>query len=104
GDITDDVTGEAVEDATVSLKEDANVDPISTDENGHYELTHFEGEYTLKVTARGYEGEEVDIVIDEEDNEFNLSLSNIDSYRSDELTYVEGTGKGVSWFQEAGSG
>src|SRR5699024_12824046 len=61
-------------------------------------------EYALKVTARGYEGEEVDIVIDEEDNEFNLSLSPFYSYPGDELAYDDGTGEGGSWFHEAGSG
>lgn len=104
GKITDDVTGEVIEGATVLLKEDANVDPVSTDENGHYELTNFEGDYTLQVTASGYERHEVDVVIDDEESEFNLTLSPFYSYPGDELAYDDGTGEGGSWFHEAGSG
>ncbi|MBU5465821.1 S8 family serine peptidase [Virgibacillus sp. MSJ-26] len=104
GQITDDVTGEVIEGATLSLKEDANVDPVSSNENGQYELTSFEGNYTLKVTARGYEKAEVDIEIDEDTSEFNLSLSPFYSYPGDELAYDDGTGEGGSWFHEAGSG
>lgn len=104
GQITDEATGEMIEGATVLLKEDANIEPVSTDENGKYELTSFEGDYTLKVTARGYEGRELEIVIDEETSDIDLVLTPFYSYLGDELAYDDGTGEGGSWFHEAGSG
>lgn len=104
GQVTDEVTGEAIEGATVLLKEDANIHPVSTDENGQYELTSFEGEYTLKVTARGYDGRELDIVIDDETSDIDITLSPFYSYPGDELAYDDGSGEGGSWFHEAGSG
>src|SRR5699024_6250480 len=52
--ITNEDTVDAIEDATILLEEDANVEPVHSDENGNYSLTAYEGEYTLKVMARDF--------------------------------------------------
>src|SRR5699024_12161919 len=100
GHITDKTTGDAIEGATISLKEDANIDPVTSDDHGQYELTSFEGKYTLKVAARGYEKKEMEIDIDAETTEFNLELEPFYSYPGDELAYDDGTGEGGSWIHE----
>ena len=56
-------TGEGVAGATLLLVEDANITPVETDANGNYSLTAYEGDYTLKVIARGYHSQEVAITI-----------------------------------------
>ncbi len=64
GIIKNEVTGEAISDATVFLVEDANVTPVKSDEEGHFSLTAYEGTYTLRVSAYGYFSQEAEVVID----------------------------------------
>ncbi|TQS74324.1 DUF3823 domain-containing protein, partial [Ornithinibacillus gellani] len=64
GTVTDEATGEPVEDATLLLVEDANVTPVQTDADGNYQLTAYEGTYTLKISARGYHGQEAEVTVD----------------------------------------
>src|SRR5699024_11319466 len=45
GTITNEATGDAVEDATILLEEDASIEPVHSDEDGNYSLTAYEGDY-----------------------------------------------------------
>src|SRR5699024_3566537 len=64
GQVFDEKTEESVVDATLYLVEDANVTPVTTDEEGQYALTAYEGDYTLKIIAAGYYNKEMDITVD----------------------------------------
>jgi len=104
GKLTDEQTGRVIEGATLQLKEDANVPPVKTDDYGTFNLTAYEGEYTLKIAAKGYHGKETELTIDEETSDINISLQPFYSFEEDELIYDDGTGDGGSRFHEAGSG
>src|SRR5699024_9209075 len=104
GILTDEQTGEVIEGATLQLKEDANVTPIKTDDHGKFNLTAYEGKYTLKIAAQGYHGKETGLTVDDTTSNLNLSLQPFYSYEEDELIYDDGTGDGGSRFHEAGSG
>src|SRR5699024_24638 len=61
GTVTDEATGDPIAGATLRLVEDANVEPVETDEDGNYSLTAYEDSYTLKVMAKNYHSTEVDV-------------------------------------------
>src|SRR5699024_10649547 len=61
GKVTDEKTGKQIANATLSLKEDPNVEPVKTDGNGTYELEGYVDAYTLVVTAPGYKDNEIDV-------------------------------------------
>lgn len=104
GTLTDEITGEAIGGATLFLKEDANITPVKTGNNGHYDLVAYEGDYTLKVIARGYYSKEIEITIDEDTSTVDLELKPFYGYPGEEIAYDDGTGEGGSWFHEAGNG
>ncbi|WP_439144818.1 cell wall-binding repeat-containing protein [Virgibacillus profundi] len=97
-------SGEAIEGAALLLVEDANITPVTTDQNGHYELSAYEGTYKLKVTAHGYYTADIPIKIDEATSDIDVELEPFYSYPGGEIGYDDGTGEGGSWFLEAGSG
>jgi bacillopeptidase F len=101
GTITDANSGEVIEGAYVLLAEDANVEPIQTNENGEYEFTAYEGDYTLRVSANGYSTERIDVSISEDNNLFNIELQSLYTTPGGELAYDDGSGEGGSWFLEA---
>lgn len=104
GKLTDEQTGEVITGATIQLQEDANITPVKTDDNGKFDLTAYEGNYTLKISAKGYYGKETKLKLDETTADLNLSLQPFYSYEEDELIYDDGSGEGGSRFHEAGSG
>ncbi|HLR04080.1 MAG TPA: S8 family serine peptidase [Virgibacillus sp.] len=104
GTITNESTGDAVEDATVLLEEDANVDPVTTDEDGHYELTAYEGEYTMKVMAKDFHSATVDVTVTEEGVEADVELEPFYTYPGDEIAYDDGTADNARAFYDAGNG
>lgn len=103
GTITDESTGDTVEGATLLLVEDANVTPVESDGNGQYDLTAYEGTYTLKVVANGYHYEETEITIDEEQMEVNIELTPYHSYKTEEIGYDDGSGEIARTFYGAGN-
>ncbi|MBO1910165.1 carboxypeptidase-like regulatory domain-containing protein, partial [Microvirga sp. 3-52] len=103
GKLTDKSTGAPIENATLLLKEDANIAPVKTDAKGHYEFTAYEGTYTVKITARGFKSQEVEITIDG-DQTINHQLTPFYSYAEEEIAYDDGTGEGASRFKDAGHG
>ncbi|MFA1821972.1 S8 family serine peptidase [Virgibacillus oceani] len=101
GKVTDAKTSEPIEAAYVLLAEDANVEPVQTNEHGEYSFVAYEGDYTLRVSANGNVTERVDVSISEDNKTFNIDLEPFYSYPGGELAYDDGTGEGGSWFQEA---
>lgn len=93
GQITDETTGESIEDATLFLMEDANITPVETDENGRYNLKAYEGTYTLKAIAQGYHYKEMEVTIDEDGMELNIELEPYYSYKYEEIGYDDGSGE-----------
>ena len=104
GTITDEATGEAVEGATLLLVEDANISPVETDSDGNYAITAYEGDYTLKVIARGYHGQQADITIGDGVTKQNFVLEPYYTYPGGEIGYDDGTAENARAFFEAGNG
>ncbi|TQR16590.1 S8 family peptidase [Psychrobacillus vulpis] len=103
GTITDQSTGEGIEGATLLLVEDANITPVETDAAGNYSLTAYEGNYTLKVIARGYHSQEVAIIIGEEAVTQNIALEPFYTYPGGEIGYDDGTAENARAFNAAGN-
>lgn len=104
GTITNEATGDAVEDATILLEEDANIEPVHSDEDGNYSLTAYEGDYTMKVMARDFHSDEVDIEITEGEMEVNVALEPFYTYPGGEIGYDDGTAENALSFYDAGNG
>ena len=103
GTITDEATGEGIAGATVLLVEDANISPVETAEDGSYSLTAYEGEYTLKVVARGYHSEETLITIGAEALEVSLALEPFYTYPGGEIGYDDGSAENARAYNAAGN-
>lgn len=103
GTVTSQKSGNPIEGATVLLVEDANVEPVVTDENGNYSLTAYEGTYTLKVVARDYHGQEIEVTFDS-DKELNVELEPYFTYPGGEIGYDDGTAENARSFYDAGNG
>ncbi|MFJ7969758.1 S8 family serine peptidase [Psychrobacillus sp. NPDC096389] len=103
GTITDQATGEGVSGATLLLVEDANITPVATDAAGNYSLTAYEGDYTLKVIARGYHSQEVNITIGSEAITQNIALEPFYTYPGGEIGYDDGSAENARAFNAAGN-
>ncbi len=103
GTITDQSTGEGIPGATLLLVEDANITPVETDTAGNYSLTAYEGDYTLKVVARGYHSQEVSITIGSETITQNIALEPFYTYPGGEIGYDDGTAENARAFNAAGN-
>lgn len=103
GTVTNEVTGEAVADATLLIVEDANVVPSVTDEDGNFSITAYEGVYTVKVLARGYHGieQEIDLTAD---GTINIELEPFYTVPGGEIGYDDGTAENARAFYDAGNG
>ncbi|WP_308418987.1 S8 family peptidase [Virgibacillus oceani] len=104
GTITNEATGEPVEGATVMLVEDANVDPVTTDSEGNFTLTAYEGTYTLRVVAAGYHRTEVEFNLDGEDTIADSTLEPLYTIPGGEIGYDDGTFENGRIWNEAGNG
>ena len=104
GTITDEATGEPIEDATVMLVEDANISPVESDADGNFSVEGYEGEYTLKVLASGYHGKEVAVNLADGDVEVNVELEPLYTYPGGEIGYDDGTAENARAFYDAGNG
>ncbi|SFQ35097.1 bacillopeptidase F. Serine peptidase. MEROPS family S08A [Psychrobacillus psychrotolerans] len=103
GVITDQSTGEGIEGATIILVEDANVTPVVTDASGNYSLTAYEGDYTIKIIARGYHSQEVSITIGPDATTQNVALEPFYTYPGGEIGYDDGTAENARAFNAAGN-
>lgn len=105
GTVKNSKTGEPLQGATVLLVEDAAITPVQTDANGHYELTAYEGTYTLKVIAPYYHGQEKQVTVNGgETADVNIDLVPIISYPGGEIGYDDGTAENARAFYDAGNG
>jgi bacillopeptidase F len=90
GNVINEQTGQPLANATLSLVEDALVQPVQTDENGHFSISAYEGTYTLHVSAPFYFNQDIEITIPENGNiEQNVSLQPFVGYSS-EIGYDDG--------------
>ncbi|MFC4408993.1 S8 family serine peptidase [Chungangia koreensis] len=104
GALTDAQTGAPVEGATLLLVEDANIAPATSDAAGNYSITAYEGEYTLKVIARGYYSQEVTVNIDADGDVKDIALEPFYTYPGGEIGYDDGTAENARAFYDAGNG
>ncbi|KGA97788.1 peptidase S8 [Alkalihalobacillus alcalophilus ATCC 27647 = CGMCC 1.3604] len=104
GTVTNEQTGEAITNATLMLMEDANVVPVQTDENGQYNLSAYEGTYTLYVLAPQYHSAEVEITLTGGDTIVeDFTLEPFIGYGA-EIGYDDGTAENARAFFDAGNG
>ncbi|MGG4168606.1 S8 family serine peptidase [Rossellomorea vietnamensis] len=104
GTVTNEVTGEPVEGATVFVLEDAVVEPVETNANGEYELEAYEGDYTLKVVAPYYYSKELSVTVEGgEVTTADVSLEPFIGYPG-EIGYDDGTAENARAFYDAGNG
>ncbi|MGE6488781.1 S8 family serine peptidase [Paenisporosarcina sp. NPDC076898] len=103
GTITDESTGEGIAGATLLLVEDANITPVETDDSGHYSITAYEGNYTLKVIARGYHSKDASVTIGANALELSLALEPFYTYPGGEIGYDDGTAENARAFNAAGN-
>src|SRR5699024_3119596 len=87
GKVTDEKTGKQISNATLSLKEDSNVEPVKTGDDGAYVLEGYVDDYTLVVTAPGYKDSEVEIQLTPGEQEQNIALEPYYTYPGDEIGY-----------------
>ncbi len=104
GQVTNSETGNAIANATLLLIEDANIQPVETDENGNFSLTAYEGTYTLKVMALNFHSQEVEITIGSDPIEVNVELDPYYTYPGGEIGYDDGTPENARAFYDAGNG
>ncbi|EPD53130.1 hypothetical protein HMPREF1210_00861 [Paenisporosarcina sp. HGH0030] len=98
GTVTNKQTGEPLANATLSLLEDALIQPVQTDENGHFSITAYEGTYTLHVSGPIYHSQDLTITILESGNiEQNVPLQPFIGY-PDEIGYDDGTAENARAF------
>ncbi|MDM5317586.1 S8 family serine peptidase [Fictibacillus sp. b24] len=103
GTVTNEVTGEPIAGATVMLMEDAAIAPVQTNEDGTYEISAYEGEYTLKVLAPSYYGEEVSVTISGGGTtEQDIALKPFIGYPG-EIGYDDGTAENARAWNSAGN-
>ncbi|MCG7345721.1 S8 family serine peptidase [Sporosarcina sp. ACRSL] len=103
GTVTDQSTGHPIAGATLLLMEDANITPVQTDAAGQFAITAYEGDYTLKVVARGYHGQEATVNIGGQTT-FDFVLEPFFTYPGGEIGYDDGTAENARAFYDAGNG
>lgn len=83
---------EGIPNAEVRVVEDANIEAVITDENGNFVIEDvYEGTYTLRVKAEGYEKAEVIVnIVGTEPVEIEIPLNNYVGYNN-EIAYDDGT-------------
>ena len=104
GTITNEITGEVIEGIALNLVEDANIAPVETDENGNYQITAFEGTYTMKLTATGYHSKEIEVMFKEDNQVIDVSLKPLFTYPGGELGYDNGIIDNGSMYFGSGAG
>ena len=104
GTVTNSSTGEPVEGATIYVVEDAAIVPVTTNEEGEYTLSAYEGTYTLKITAPSYYSAETTVTLEEgEQATANFDLRPFIGYAG-EIGYDDGTAENARAFYDAGNG
>ncbi|MEC5423886.1 S8 family serine peptidase [Virgibacillus sp. C22-A2] len=104
GVITNELTSEPIEGAKVYLVEDANIEPAETNADGAFQLTVFEGTYTLKVSDPMHYPSTATVTV-EADGEVtqNVTLDPIIG-TSETIAYDDGTAEALNYMYTAGNG
>ncbi|ETI66345.1 S8 family serine peptidase [Neobacillus vireti] len=102
GTIKNQASGTPVAGATVYVVEDAAVQPVQTDANGHFTITAYEGDYTLKVIAPRFYSQEAAIKL-KGNMVQNFDIKPFIGFPS-EIGYDDGTAENARAFYDAGNG
>ncbi len=91
--------------AVIRIAEDPKVAPVTADENGNFVINNvYEGDYTLKVRADGFESGEARVtVVGNETIDVQIGLKKFVGYE-DEIVYDDGTGENALVLNAAGNG
>ena len=104
GTVTNQATGKPIAGATLLLVEDAAITPVTTDEDGRYSITAYEGTYTLKTLAPYYHSSETKITISgDQVTKQDIALKPFIGYPN-EIGYNDGTPENARSFYDAGNG
>ncbi|PFH87024.1 S8 family serine peptidase [Bacillus sp. AFS088145] len=104
GKIINAQTGKPVKGAKVYVIEDAAVAPVTTDAEGNYSITAYEGKYTVQVTAENYFDEQFTVDVTGNKNvSHDLQLKPFINF-SGEIGYDDGTPEYSVGQWEAGGG
>jgi len=76
---------------------------VESDESGNYSITAYEGEYTIKVIARGYHGQEATVTIGADALDVNFELDPYYTYPGGEIGYDDGSAENARSFNAAGN-
>ncbi|GAB3805875.1 bacillopeptidase F [Virgibacillus kimchii] len=102
GTVTSENSGNPIEGATLLLVEDANVEPVETDADGNYDITGYEGDYTLRVIAQDFYSKDVEVTIDG-DVSLDIELEPFFTVPGGEIYYDDGTAENARAFFDAGN-
>jgi len=105
GQVVNERSNEPISGAVVQVIEDTHVQPVTTDENGYYQIPEiYEGQYTLKVSAADYKPAELPLnVVGGENSELNVQLKPFIGL-DDELGYDDGTAENAQALVDGGNG
>ncbi len=105
GKVTDRYSGEPAANAVIRVKEDSKLPVVTADANGEFIITDiYEGTYTLKVIADGFEPGEVSAVVTgNETTEVTIPLKRFVGYE-EEIVYDDGTGENALVLNATGNG
>ena len=105
GRVFDRYSNDPAANAVIRIKEDPRIAPVVADENGNFTIPNvYEGEYTLKVVADGFEPGEANItVLPGQDNEANIGLKRFVGHE-EEISYDDGTAENALVLNASGNG
>ncbi|WP_077610207.1 S8 family serine peptidase [Clostridium sp. Marseille-P2415] len=91
--------------AVIRIKEDSRIPEVTADENGSFVIPDvYEGDYTLKVIADGFESGEAGVTVEgNKTTELQIPLKRFVGYE-EEIVYDDGTGENALVLNSAGSG
>jgi subtilisin family serine protease len=105
GKIFDRYSKDPIAYATVRVKEDSRIPAVTADENGEFVIPDvYEGNYTLKVMADGFDVAEVSVrVTGNETTQIQVPLKRFVGYE-EEIIYDDGTAENALVLNSAGNG
>jgi bacillopeptidase F len=105
GKVVDRYSGEPASFAAIRIKEDSKIPVATANENGEFTITDvYEGTYTLKVIADGFEPGEISITVTGgETSQVEIPLKRFVGYE-EEIVYDDGTGENALVLNAAGNG
>ena len=96
--------GEPIVGAKLHLLEDSKVKIDNTDTDGNFTFEAYDGDYTLKVLAKGHKVSKVNISIEESDIQVDVELEPLYISHGDEIGYDNDNASSPIVFREGGKG